>query len=120
MKFFPEELWDILDPKQKSADGVSGTIGKPKKKRLQIATGDKASRLDEAADGIERAIEEEEELGRDPDEGEGGEEEEPQDDDFEEDEDDMADDYNAETYFSNGEDDYGDEGGDDFGGDDYS
>ncbi|KAF2145035.1 uncharacterized protein K452DRAFT_356370 [Aplosporella prunicola CBS 121167] len=110
LKFFPAELWTTLDPTLKDGGGNAGGALKRKRKTLQIAKSNRLSRLEE--------LEEDGDLDRDDDDDDGDldkddpdAQQEEQDDDFEEDESDL-DDYNAENYFDNGEDDdFGDEGG---------
>jgi DNA-directed RNA polymerase III subunit RPC7 len=97
---FPKELWDVIDPKGESDNPDA------RKKTLKINTKsarDKLADFDDA-DEAENEAENEAVEKKNPD------------DEFDEDEnDDMADDYNAERYFEDGEEDYEDGGG---GGDD--
>jgi DNA-directed RNA polymerase III subunit RPC7 len=106
---FPKELWDVIDPKSESDNPDA------RKKTLKIntkSTRDKLADFDDA-DDAENEAENEAAEKKNPDDDEI---EEIEDDEFDEDEnDDMADDYNAERYFEDGEEDYEDGGG---GGDD--
>lgn len=119
-EFFPRELWDVMgiadeeSEKKAKADGVDP----PKKKRklLQIAKANTISRLEalEAEEARRAEAGEDEEEDEEKEDGEG-QPLETQDDDYEDGESE-ADDYNAEAYFDNGEDDYGDEDAGDDGG----
>lgn len=108
---FPKELWDVIDPKGESEDPNA------RKKKLKLSTKsnrDKLAAFDDDEAEAEADAEEAEE--KDP---EDELDKELEDDEFEEDEeDDMADDYNAERYFSGGDEDYEDGGGGDGGDDD--
>ncbi|TKA79092.1 hypothetical protein B0A49_01219 [Cryomyces minteri] len=120
MEFFPEELRSTLDPNYRPSNGTttsSGSATDNKKKRLLISQGNKLGVLDEFDEENEgRAGEDDDDDAEKDDDEEPAEEE--QDDDFEEDEEE-GDDYNAEQYFSNGEE--TEEGGDmGDGGDDYA
>jgi DNA-directed RNA polymerase III subunit RPC7 len=108
MRFFPEELRPTLDRNYTSLDDATAT-----KKRLRLANTNKLSRLEEFADDEddENKMPNDDDLDND-DEDQGEADEEQQDDEYEEDEDDLDDDYNAEQYFSTGEnDDIGDDDG---------
>ncbi|KAF2453319.1 DNA-directed RNA polymerase III, subunit Rpc31 [Lineolata rhizophorae] len=145
LRYFPEELWSVMEgaaARDKDAQGP-----KPLKKKLQIArAATRLSRLEEELEREEQGanedkLEDEERERRlvrkqrikglgsdDEDEGEREEDEdqdaepEVQDSVFDDDEDVGAeDDYNAENYFDNGEEDYDDyaDAGDGGGYDDF-
>ncbi|KAL2043721.1 hypothetical protein N7G274_003240 [Stereocaulon virgatum] len=113
LKFFPKELWSILDPTATETNGVIGSGSKGKS--LRIPGYEKMDDIDLEISGDEG----EEKAKRNPEEDEPLEGEEV-DDEF----DDVDDggDYNAEQYFDDGGDDAGDDydgGGDDGGGGEY-
>lgn len=115
LKFFPRELWGVLDSKYSTAS--MNELARRKKVKLDERK--KLSKLDAVAtaeDGDEKGSDVDD-VVEDGDE-EGGAKSD-HDDEFEEDEDDMVGDYNAEQYFDDGGDDAGDDyDGGDGGGDD--
>ncbi|KAI9875563.1 MAG: hypothetical protein M1830_008332 [Pleopsidium flavum] len=130
LKFFPEELWSVLDPEHATQNGF---IDPTKKKKLLIPGKKRANvlaefdrQISEDPDDKDRQrrknaldkLPNDDEDDDDPEqvaEDDAPPEEEDADDDFEDDEDDMGGDY-GEQYFDNGDDDRGeDEGGDDGG-----
>ncbi len=135
LKFFPKELWSVLDPEHATQNGFSDPA---KKKKLLISGKKRANVLAE----FDREISEDpddkdrqrrknalDKLPNDEDDDDDAEqaaeddappEEEEVDNDFEDDEDDMGGDYDGEQYFDNGDDDGGEDydgggGGDDDG-----
>lgn len=134
LKFFPKELWSVLDPEHATQNGVSEPA---KKKRLLISGSKRGNVLAEfdrqisedpddkdaerrkiALDRLPNGEEDDDDNEHSADEDAPPEEE--VDDNFEDDEDDMGGDYDGEQYFDNGDDDGGDDydgggGGDDGG-----
>lgn len=110
LKFFPKELWPVLDRKAAKAEGLM-TIAE--KKRVNL------SRMKQL-DGAE--VLDKEDVDEAPDDVDNDDDADMEDldmdDEFDED-DDEGGDYNAEHYFDNGDDDAGDDydGGDGDGGD---
>lgn len=112
MRFFPEELWSILDPTH--ATGNGNTPPKKKPKLLQISKSTTMSRLErmEQEEARKQNDEDEEDEENEKERDDDGLPQELEDNDYEDDEED-DDDYNAENYFDNGEKDYDDGGGND-------
>jgi DNA-directed RNA polymerase III subunit RPC7 len=123
MEFFPKELWSTLDP---NFDGAAANPSDPKSKgkRKILKIGKASGNILEELEKAERRFKlenfgaEDDELDQEEvEEEEEDKMEEERDTDYGEDEDEN-DDYNAEAYFSNGEDepdegmgDYDDGGG---------
>ena len=87
LRFFPEELWDTIDPSRRRKDGGA---------TAQTARQARRPRLDD--------VEEDEDLAAKPDDDDEPSEANPE-DDFSEDDSEMGADYNAENYFDAGDDD---------------
>ncbi|OCL10013.1 hypothetical protein AOQ84DRAFT_353741 [Glonium stellatum] len=112
MRFFPEELWSILDPTHATTNG--NALPKKKPKLLQISKSTTMSRLErmEQEEARKQIDEDEEDEENEKERDDDGLPQELEDNDYEDDEED-DDDYNAENYFDNGEEDYDDAGGND-------
>ncbi|KAK5732867.1 DNA-directed RNA polymerase III subunit C31 [Elasticomyces elasticus] len=109
---FPKELWEHIGYNPDAGEDEQ----QPRKKIVlnKKATLDKLAKFDEDTEGGANAEDAEEEaVNADEDDADV---EAPRDDDFDEDEDDDANDYNAEQYFDDGEDDHDEPGGGDEGG----
>lgn len=97
MRFFPQELWSTIDPKNHPASGPHGlkpSAARRKKERNFVGT-----EVDVQKGEAEDPVAEDEEI----------QEEEARDDEFEEEEDDEGGDYNAEQYFDGNQDEAGEE-----------
>ena len=106
MKFFPKELWPVLDRKAAKANGVlPATVHRrlkpPRKRNLDGVAGvnkDMAAESDDAERSVHEVSNDEDDPTDDLD----------VDDEFEDDDGDGGD-YNAEAYFDDGGDDAGDD-----------
>lgn len=96
-KFFPKELWHIIDAKNQQVRGPQGYS-------MSGAFRDKERDLSKAEGDIHKG------EGEEPDvDDDDAREERAHDDEFEEEEEDEGDDYNAEQYFDGNQDEAGEE-----------
>ncbi|RJE22394.1 hypothetical protein PHISCL_05255 [Aspergillus sclerotialis] len=122
LKFFPRELWRVIQPNYKAEAPVDGYLGQMKGAGLKRGFEDDELEEEEPFKRRRGGDDEEEAEGEEGgekdilEEEEEEQEEEIVDDDFEDDEDEMGGDYNAEQYFDAGDDEYGDDGFADGGG----
>jgi len=96
LQFFPEELWDILEPsrvanKNKPTRGRGKRVHKTDHLKDHDDEGEKRAGEGEDADDIPKDEDDDEEEEANPE------------DDFSEDDSEMGGDYNAENYFDDGE-----------------
>lgn len=108
MEFFPEELRSLVEPRKNLNHGKNWARPSAKQKLKQFHSDEEDT--EQAATGD---VKKEENVNEDEEE-----DEEARDTDFERDEDEL-DDYNAETYFEDGEQDYDDDIDAGDGGDNY-
>lgn len=112
-EMLPRELWDVVSDGEEGDDNPDSgkkNLAFLKKKRL-----DKLAQFDEGAE-LEAGADADDDAANEAKEDDDDEPEVPVDDDFSESDDDLANDYNAEKYFDDGDgidDDVDDAGGED-------